>query len=85
MNRTDIAKWMRLAGLAAMLACFDANGDDCCEEGEGEEECECEHTAPQHLHFSSRDFDIYEANEDAVYRDADWPSKIEEYSDYLSK
>lgn len=38
-----------------------------------------------HLHFSSQDVDLYEETPDTLYQDADWPSKLEEYSDYLSR
>lgn len=50
-----------------------------------EEECDGEE-APRtgHVHFSSQDIDIYERTPDTLYQDADWPSKVEEYSDYLS-
>lgn len=50
------------------------------------EECITEDEHPgAHLHFSSEDVDIYNETPDTLYRESDWPSKIEEYSDYLSR
>lgn len=83
MRTTDFKK---VFGLMAVLSiCFSGQAyaqADCCSE---EEECVCENEGPaQHLHFSSQEIDIYDQTPDTVYKDADWPSRIEEYSDYLS-
>lgn len=68
---------------AASLGGIPVVAMDCCEEEDfyGQEEL----VAERHLHFSNQDVDIYDQTPDTVYRDADWPSKIEEYSDYLSR
>lgn len=79
MNKTDFNKALRWLGVAGMLifSALDAQ--------EYEEEATRADESHVHIHFSSQEFNIYEAKEDAVYQDADWPSRVEEYSDYLSK
>lgn len=87
MYRTDFEKWMRIAGVAAMAACNTMNADGCCDDEDDDcDECVCENEhAPQHLHFSSQDVDFYEETPDTLYREADWPAKVEEFSDYMSR
>lgn len=84
MGYREVEKYIASMFAVVALACCPLFSDDCCVEEEGQDEQE----APKleyHLHFSSHDIDIYDQTPDTVYQDADWPSRIEEYSDYLSR
>ena len=84
MNRRSLRMWMSIAGMTAAATCGQLQGNEYCED-DGDE-CVCENDGPaHHIHFSSQEIDIYDQTPDTVYKDADWPSRIEEYSDYLSK
>lgn len=92
MNLLNLAKWTVIAGFFTALASNQMNADEhyanATEHYASDESddclCENEHAA-QHVHFSSQDVDLYEETPDTLYQNADWPSKIEEFSDYLSR
>lgn len=77
-------KWIAMALIAAAGGGHCLSAEECCYE-EGEQSEVTAQGSHAHLHFSSHDIDIYDQTPDTVYQDADWPSRIEEYSDYLSR
>lgn len=75
---------LAILGFLTLLSLQQVSGQDY-RENEEEDSCVCENEpSVMHVHFSSQDVDLYEATPDTVYQNADWPSRIEEYSDYLS-
>ena len=79
----DFTKCIIVSAAVVSSECNASCAADCCdEENYVEQE---ERVSERHLHFSNQDIDIYDQTPDTVYKDADWPSRVEEYSDYLSR
>lgn len=84
MLSTRIREMCCLLGFAAVLMNPNVFAQEACEQDDPEA-CVSENShAGQHVHFSSKDIDFYEGTPDTLYQNADWPARVEEYSDYLS-
>jgi hypothetical protein len=83
MHKSLIYKTNLIVNALMFFSICMVNAQECDEQ---EDCCVCESSGPaHHVHFSSEEIDIYDQTPDTLYKDADWPSRVEEYSDYLSR